>query len=83
MANTEGTSYRKPLGDGLVLRTAADVEKAVAVTVLGVIPIASEAKASGRRRWGMPAWIEPGLLLVFLVGLVIGAGIGALIVGLL
>ena len=31
----------------------------------------------------VPAWLEPGLLLLFLVGLVIGAAIGALIVGLL
>jgi hypothetical protein len=32
---------------------------------------------------GLPSWIEPGLLLIFLVGLVIGAGLGALVVGLL
>jgi hypothetical protein len=31
----------------------------------------------------LPAWIEPGFLLIFAVGLVIGAGLGALIVGLL
>lgn len=65
------------------LRTATDVEKAMGVTVVGAIPARSESKARGRSKWGLPAWIEPGLLLVFLVGLVIGAGLGALIVGLL
>jgi hypothetical protein len=37
----------------------------------------------GRRKWGLPAWIEPGVLLVFVTGLAIGAGLGALVVGLL
>jgi hypothetical protein len=31
----------------------------------------------------MPAWIQPGVLLIFVVGLVIGAGLGALVVALL
>jgi capsular polysaccharide biosynthesis protein len=66
-----------------ILRTTADVEKAVGVTVLGTIPAGSESRASSGSKWGLPGWIEPGLLLVFLVGLVIGTGIGALIVGLL
>jgi capsular polysaccharide biosynthesis protein len=66
-----------------ILRTAADVEKAVGVTVLGAIPAGSEAKAGRELKWGLPAWIEPSFALVFLVGLVIGAGVGALIVGLL
>ncbi len=65
-----------------ILRTVADV-KAVGVTVLGAIPISGESRAGGQRRWRLPDWIEPGFLLVFLVGLVIGAGLGALIVGLL
>jgi capsular polysaccharide biosynthesis protein len=66
-----------------ILRTAADVEKAMGVAVLGVIPADSESKAGDRTRWGLPAWIEPGFLLIFLVGLVIGVGLGALVVGLL
>jgi capsular polysaccharide biosynthesis protein len=66
-----------------ILRTAADVEKAVGVTVLGTIPSGGESRASGRSKWGLPGWIEPGFLFTFLVGMVIGAGIGALIVGLL
>jgi hypothetical protein len=53
------------------------------VTVLGAIPAGSEARASRGVRWGLPGWIEPGFLLIFLVGMVIGAGIGALIVALL
>jgi capsular polysaccharide biosynthesis protein len=65
------------------LRTPADVKKAVGVVVLGSIPTSDEAAATGKRAWNLPAWIEPGLLLVFLVGLVIGAGLGGLIVGLL
>jgi capsular polysaccharide biosynthesis protein len=66
-----------------ILHTAADVEKVIGATLLGAIPAGSESKAEGRRQWGLPAWIEPGLLLVFAVGLVIGAGLGALVVGLL
>ena len=66
-----------------ILRTAADVEKAVGVAVLGAIPAGSESGSSDGSKWGLPAWIEPGFLLVFLVGAVIGAGIGALIIGLL
>lgn len=65
-----------------ILQTPGDVEKAVGVTVLASIPAGSEPQA-GRRKWGLPAWIEPGLLLIFLVGLVIGAGLGALVVGIL
>jgi capsular polysaccharide biosynthesis protein len=66
-----------------IVRTAADVEKAVGVTVLGTIPAGSESKIDGQSKWSLPAWIEPGFFLMFLVGLVIGAGLGALIVGLL
>jgi capsular polysaccharide biosynthesis protein len=66
-----------------ILRTIADVEKAVDVTVLGAIPASSESKSGGGAKWGLPAWIEPSFLLTFAVGLVIGAGLGALIVGLL
>jgi len=66
-----------------ILRTTADVEKVLGTAVLGAIPVDSESKTGGRRKLGLPAWLEPGLLLVFMVGLVIGAGIGALIVALL
>jgi capsular polysaccharide biosynthesis protein len=66
-----------------VLRTTSDVEKAVGVTVLGAIPTGSEVKAGEGKRWGVPAWVEPGIALIFLVGVVIGAGLGALVVGLL
>jgi capsular polysaccharide biosynthesis protein len=66
-----------------ILRTTSDVEKAVGLTVLGTIPVGSESRDEGRSKWGMPAWIEPGFLLLFLSGLVIGTGLGALVVGLL
>jgi capsular polysaccharide biosynthesis protein len=66
-----------------ILRTVPDVEKKVGVTVLGAIPAGSESKAGDRSRWGMPAWIDSGLLLTLLVGMVIGGALGALIVGLL
>jgi len=66
-----------------ILRTSADVEKAVGATVLGAIPAGGESRAGGRSKWGLPGWVEPGFLLTFLVGLIIGAGAGALIVGLL
>jgi capsular polysaccharide biosynthesis protein len=66
-----------------ILRSTADVERAVGTAVLGVIPAGSESKGSRRSRWGLPVWVEPGLLLIFVVGLVIGAGLGALAVGLL
>jgi capsular polysaccharide biosynthesis protein len=65
-----------------ILQTPADVERAVGVTVLAAIPSGSESQAM-RGGWGLPSWIEPGFLLIFLLGLVIGAGVGALIVGLL
>jgi capsular polysaccharide biosynthesis protein len=68
-----------------ILRTTADVERAMGIAVLGVVPAGGEVQSSGRggRMAGLPAWIEPGLLLTFGVGLVIGTGLGALVVGLL
>ena len=48
----------------------------------GPLAAGSDAQA-GRSKWGLPSWIEPGFLLTFLVGLVIGVGLGALIIGLL
>lgn len=65
-----------------ILRTAADVEKAIGLTVVGAIPTDGESKET--KSWfGLPAWLDTGLLLLFLVGLVIGAAVGALVVGLL
>jgi len=64
------------------LRTASDVEKATGSTVLGAIPTGGQAKAGGSR-FHLPSWIDSGVLLFFLVGLVIGAALGALIVALL
>ena len=66
-----------------ILRTVADVQKAVAVPALGAIPAGGEAKVRSRSRLGLPSWIQSGFLFVFLVGMVIGAGVGAVIVALL
>ena len=66
-----------------LLRTAADVQRALGITVLGAIPAAGDARTSGESRRGLPAWMEAGSVLLFLIGLVIGGGLGALIVGLL
>ncbi len=66
-----------------ILRTTADVERAVGVTVLGAIPARAESGTLVASKWGLPAWVQPGVLLMFVVGLVIGAGLGALVVALL
>ena len=66
-----------------ILRTVADVQKAVAVPALGAIPAGSDTKVRARSKWGLPSWIQSGFLFVFLVGMVIGAGLGAVIVALL
>ena len=66
-----------------ILRTVADVEKAIAVPALGTIPAGGDARGATGKKWGLPAWIEPGILLIFLVGMVIGGAAGALIVALL
>jgi capsular polysaccharide biosynthesis protein len=66
-----------------ILRTTADVEKATGITLLGTIPGGIETRARTQRKWGLPTWVQPGLLLIFLIGLVTGAGVGALVVGLL
>jgi hypothetical protein len=50
---------------------------------LGTIPAGDETISNRQLKWRVPAWLEPGLLLTFVVGLVIGTGLGALIVGLL
>jgi len=66
-----------------LLQTVTDAEKVLEIPVLGAIPSGDETKARAGRKWGLPAWAEPGLILTFLIGLVIGAGLGALVVGLL
>lgn len=66
-----------------ILRTASDVEKLAGGTVLGAIPAATSSRTSGQARWGLPSWVEPGLALAFGLGLIIGAGLGAIIVGLI
>jgi capsular polysaccharide biosynthesis protein len=66
-----------------LLRSAADVEKLMGVAVLGAIPASGQPRAQGQRRWALPAWIEPSIVMTFVVGMVIGAALGALIVGLL
>jgi capsular polysaccharide biosynthesis protein len=66
-----------------LLHTVADVEKAVGTTVLGAIPAGIESRTAGQRSRVLPEWIDPGVLLIFLVGLAIGAGLGALVVSLL
>ncbi len=67
-----------------ILRTSADVETDVGVTVLGAIPAEEGSRSvASSGKWRIPAWLEPGLMLVFLIGLVIGAAIGGLIVALI
>jgi capsular polysaccharide biosynthesis protein len=66
-----------------VISTVGDAEKAVGATVLGAIPAGNESKAGSESKRSLFAWIDSGLLLVFSVGLVIGAALGALVVGLL
>lgn len=66
-----------------ILRTVADVEKVVGAPALGAIPAGSDARRGPRAKWGLPAWLEPGLLIVFLAGAVIGTALGALVVALL
>jgi capsular polysaccharide biosynthesis protein len=66
-----------------ILRTAADLKKVVTAPVLGAIPVGGGSQARQRTTRGLPSWIDPGFLLIFTVGLAIGAGLGALVVGLL
>lgn len=66
-----------------VLRTASDVEKMIGVSVLGAIPLSGRNRAEGRRGPAWPAWLNGSAVLIFSIGLVIGAGLGALIMALL
>lgn len=66
-----------------ILHSASEVTKAIGMPVLGAIPAAAQAQGGSRRQWGLPAWMEPDLVLAFGVGLAIGAAFGALVVSLL
>jgi capsular polysaccharide biosynthesis protein len=66
-----------------ILRTSADVQREIGLPVLGTIPAALQARSVGQSTGALPTWIEPSLVLAFAVGGVLGAGLGALIVGLL
>lgn len=66
-----------------IVHSATDVTKAIGIPVLAAIPAGVEAQGGNRVQWGLPAWVEPGLLLAFGVGMAIGAAIGALVVSLL
>ena len=67
-----------------IVRTPADVQKTLGVPVIGTIPTSGQSAAAGKAsRWHLPSWIEPGFLLVFAIGLLIGAALGGLIVALL
>lgn len=66
-----------------ILHSAGDVTRAIGMPVLGAIPAGVEDQGGSRMQWGLPDWIEPGLVLTFGIGLAIGAAIGALVVSLL
>jgi capsular polysaccharide biosynthesis protein len=66
-----------------LVRSPADVEKIAGMTVLGAIPSSGKSQATGGPRLGLPDWLNSGLALIFLIGIVIGAGLGALIMALL
>lgn len=64
--------------------TPADAQRMLGTRVLGAIPTGGRAAASAsaaRRR--LPAWLDPGFLLLLAMGLTIGAALGALIIALL
>jgi len=63
-----------------ILHSAGDVTRAIG---MGAIPAGVEDQGGSRMQWGLPDWIEPGLVLTFGIGLAIGAAIGALVVSLL
>jgi len=67
-----------------VVGTPADARRMLGLRVVGAIPAGGQADASpraGGRR--LSAWLDPGLLLLFAMGLTIGAALGALVVALL
>ncbi len=72
-----------------IVRTVEDVERLIGVTVLGTIPAMSEANplgtVKGRRRWSLLFHSGPslGTILVFIAGLLVGAGIASLALRLL
>ncbi|MGD8399082.1 MAG: hypothetical protein PVG11_09515, partial [Anaerolineae bacterium] len=68
-----------------ILQTPGDVQKTLGISVMGAIPVSGQASASTgtSARVRLPAWIEPSFVLVFVMGLTIGAALGALVVALL
>lgn len=66
-----------------ILRSAADVQRITGLAVLGSIPTSAGSSAQKTSRFGLPSWLEPGYVLLFGMGLIIGAALGALVVGLL
>ncbi|MEJ2210083.1 MAG: Wzz/FepE/Etk N-terminal domain-containing protein [Anaerolineae bacterium] len=67
-----------------VVGTPADAQRMLGLRIVGAIPAGGQAAAPGtaaRRR--LLGWLDPGLLLLFAMGLTIGAGLGALVVALL
>ncbi|MBN1657135.1 MAG: hypothetical protein JXA93_01975 [Anaerolineae bacterium] len=67
-----------------IVRTPADVQKTLGISLIGTIPASGQAATTQTttRRF-LPSWIEPGFLLVFAIGLIIGAALGGLVVALL
>ena len=67
-----------------VVGAPADVQRMLGLHILGAIPTGGQTTtsegAAGRR---LPAWLDPGSLLFFAMGLTIGAALGALVVALL
>jgi capsular polysaccharide biosynthesis protein len=66
-----------------VVRSASDVEKLTGMNVLAAIPASAKSHAAGRRGRAGPGWLNSGTALIFGIGLVIGAGVGALVIALL
>ena len=67
-----------------LLDTPADADRMLGIPVVGAIPARGQAAASTTAaRCQLPAWLEPGLLLFFAMGLTIGAALGALVAALL
>ena len=68
-----------------ILQAPADVERVTGLAVLGSIPAGTEERQTRQQRLArlVPAWLNTGLVLIFLSGIVIGAALGALIVALL
>jgi capsular polysaccharide biosynthesis protein len=66
-----------------VIRSAADVEKMTGLGVLAAIPSSGKNRAAGTERRAGSTWLNSSVVLIFLIGLVIGASLGALMMALL